>query len=223
MGQTGGNGGQGSYMCANPKGHGGLAINRKTADDFVAWSVWTRLVNADMENEEDREWVASAALRYAERSDLAGVQEERRETAARLQHVRQSIVELQADRKAGLYRGRDELATWRATMAQYREFGDECVARLADLDEKTASTVRIPAEWFAPGGNPLGPNSPWGHWDVYERRSFLELFLTGVSVGPGRDPETRKFINVEDRVQLDWRPLPQSEDEEEEEMATACV
>ncbi|GCB46574.1 phage integrase [Streptomyces sp. NL15-2K] len=223
MGQSKNNGGQDYYMCANPKGHGGLSIKREYVDDYVARRVWARLVNADMNNEEDREWVAAAALRFAQQTDLAGVQEERRETAAHLEHVRQSIVELQADRKAGLYRGRDELTTWRATMLQYREYEDECVARLAELDERTASTVHIPAEWFTPGEDPLGPESPWASWDVYERRSFLELFLTGVAVGPGRDPETRKYIAIEDRVTLDWRPLPNDQDSEEDEEALVAL
>ncbi|MCX5423161.1 recombinase family protein [Streptomyces sp. NBC_00078] len=217
MGQTKNNGGQDYYSCANPKGHGGLTVKREYADDYVARRVWARLVNADMNNVEDREWVAAAALRFAQQTDSAGVEEERRETAAHLEHVRQSITELQEDRKAGLYRGRDELATWRATMQQYRAYEDQCVARLAELDEKTASAVHIPAEWFTPGEDPLGPESPWALWDVYERRAFLELFLTGLSVGPGRDPETRKYIAIENRVMLDWRPLPSNQDSDEED------
>ncbi|MGO4426032.1 recombinase family protein, partial [Streptomyces sp. MCAF7] len=211
MGQSKNNGGQDYYMCANPKGHGGLSIKRKDADDHVARRVWARLSSADMNDEEDREWVAAAALRYVAQADLAGVQEERRETAAHLEHVRQSITELQADRRAGLYRGRDELATWRATMQQYRSYEDQCVARLAELDKKTESAVRIPSEWFTPDEDPIRPGSPWSRWDVFQRRSFLELFLTGVSVGPGRDPETRKYIAIEERVTLDWRPLPQDQ------------
>lgn len=214
MGQTTNNGGQGYYMCANPKGHGGLSIKRSEADDYVARRVWARLTHADMEDKADREWVAAAALRFAAQTDLAGVQEERRETAAHLEHVRQSITELQADRKAGLYRGRDELATWRATMQQYRAFEDQCVARLEELDARTAQTVRVPAEWFEPGDDPLGPDSTWGGWDVYERRAFIGLFLSGVAVGRGRDPETKKFVPIEERVTLDWRELPADGDDE---------
>ncbi|QFQ99914.1 recombinase family protein [Streptomyces phaeolivaceus] len=221
MGQSKNNGGQDYYQCANPKGHGGLSIKRTDADEYVARVVWGRLANADMDNPEDREWVAAAALRFAAQTDLAGVQEEQRETEAHLEHVRQSITELQADRKAGLYRGRGELATWRATMEQYRAYEDQCVARIAELTEKTAATVQIPSEWSEPGDDPIGPNSVWGSWDVYARREFLDLFLTGVSVGLGRDPETKKFIPVEDRIALDWRPLPTNQDDEDEEALAA--
>ncbi|MFB7028755.1 MULTISPECIES: recombinase family protein [unclassified Streptomyces] len=91
MGQTKNNGGQDYCMCANPKGHGGLSIKRKDADDYVARRVWARLAAADVDDHEDREWLAEAALRFALQRDLSGVQEERRETAAHLEHVRNSI------------------------------------------------------------------------------------------------------------------------------------
>ncbi|MFD3995759.1 recombinase family protein [Streptomyces sp. NPDC058583] len=223
MGQSKNNGGQDYYMCANPKGHGGLSIKRKDADDHVARCVWARLTGADPDDEEDREWLAQAALRFALQRDLSAVQEERRDTETHLEHVRNSIAELQEDRKAGLYRGRDELATWRATMAQYRSFEDQCSARLEDLDEQTAAAIQVPSEWHEPGEDPLGPGSPWAAWDVFRRREFLDLFLEGVSVGPGRDLETRKFIAVEDRVTLSWRRLESDDDQEDDEEAPAAL
>ncbi|MEW1693924.1 recombinase family protein [Streptomyces sp. NPDC093249] len=223
LGQSKNNGGQDYYMCANPKGHGGLSVKRDDADDYVARCVWARLDGADMDDEEDREWVAEAALRFALRRDLSGVQEEKRETTAHLEHVRNSIAELQADRKAGLYRGRDELAMWRATMTQYRTFEDQCTSELDELNEKTTAAIQVPSEWSEPGDDPLGPGSPWAVWDVFKRREFLDLFLVGVSVGPGRNPETRKYIAVEDRVTLHWRSLAANEDIEDGEEAPAAL
>ncbi|MZE53490.1 recombinase family protein [Streptomyces sp. SID5770] len=223
MGQTKNNGGQDYYMCANPKGHGGLSIKRKDADDYVAQRVWARLAAADVDDQEDREWLAEAALRFALRHDLSGVREERRETAAHLEHVRKSITELQADRKAGLYRGRDELAVWRATMTQYRTFEDRCAARLEELDERTTAAIQVPSDWFEPGEAPLGAGSPWAAWDVFKRREFLDLFLSGVSIGPGRDPESRKYIAIEERVTLHWRHPETDEDHEEDEETPAAV
>ncbi|MFD8975026.1 recombinase family protein [Streptomyces sp. NPDC059593] len=214
LGQSKNNGGQDYYMCANPKGHGGLSIKRKDADDHVARCVWARLIGADPDDDEDREWLAQTALRFALRRDLSGVQQERCEAEAHLEHVRNSIAELQADRKAGLYRGREELAMWRATMTQYRTFEDQCTARLEDLDAKTTAVIRLPSEWCEPREDALGPGSPWAAWDVFERREFLALFLAGVMVGPGRDPETRKYIAVEDRLTLDWRRPPEDKDPE---------
>jgi DNA invertase Pin-like site-specific DNA recombinase len=211
----------GGYSCANPKGHGGLMITREPLDEYVARRVWARLTNADMTNEEDREWVAAAALRFAAQRDLAGVAETQRETQSHLDHVRRSITELQADRKAGLYKGREELETWRATMLQYREFEEQCVARLAELSSQTAEATTVPAEWFNPNidhpEDPIGKGSIWAGWDVYEQRKFLDLFLTGVAVGVGRDKETKKYIPIEERVRLDWRPLPDDDSEEASE------
>ncbi|MFF9849960.1 recombinase family protein [Streptomyces litmocidini] len=206
----------GAYMCANPKGHGGLSIGRDVLDDFVARCVWARLENADMDNPEDRAWVEAAAQRFAHQKDLSSAQEERRETELHLDHVRQSIAELQEDRKRGLYRGRDELNTWRATLEQYRAYEDQCVARLAELEEESSATVRIPMEWTDPGEDPIGKGSPWALWDIFEKRAFLDLFLSGVSVDRGRDPETRKYIAVEDRVTLHWRPLPADDEADED-------
>ncbi|MFJ5076805.1 recombinase family protein [Streptomyces sp. NPDC088553] len=223
LGQSKNNGGQDYYMCANPKGHGGLSIKRKDADDHVARCVWARLTGADPDDDEDREWLAQAALRFALQRDLSGVQEERREAEAHLEHVRNSIAELQADRKAGLYRGRDELAMWRATMTQYRTFEDQCTARLEDVNEQTAAAIQVPSEWHEPGEDPLGPGSPWAAWDVFKRREFLDLFLEGVSVGPGRDPETRRYIAVEDRVTLNWRRLDSDGDRRDDEETLAAL
>ncbi|MFE6227244.1 recombinase family protein [Streptomyces sp. NPDC057854] len=225
MGQSRNNGGQDSYMCANPRGHGGLSIKRKDADDYVAWRVWARLAAADVDDNEDREWLAEAALRFALQRDLSGVQEERRETAARLEHVQNSLAELRADRKAGLYRGRDESATWRVTMTRYRAFEDQCTARLEELDEQIRAATRVPPDWFAQGEDPLGAGSPWAAWDVFQRREFLALFLSGVSIGPGRDPESRTYIPVEERVTLHWRHLETDEgheDDEETPVALRC-
>ncbi|MFG2183089.1 recombinase family protein [Streptomyces abikoensis] len=220
MGQSKNNGGQDYYMCSNPKGHGGLAIKRKEADGYVAGRVWARLINADMSNEEDRNWMAAAALRFARQKDLAGVEKDRRETQAHLDHVRESIRELQADRKAGVYRGAQELAVWRATMEQYHAYEDRCTARIAELDEKTAASVRIPPEWLTVGDDPIGEKSLWATWDVYKRREFLSLFLEGVSVGRGRDDDNR-FIPIEQRITFEWCKLPDDDEKDEEADETA--
>ncbi|MEU1023662.1 recombinase family protein [Streptomyces sp. NPDC005904] len=212
IGQAKNNGGQDYYMCANPKGHGGLSIKREEADHYVAGKVWARLIAADMEDETDRGWVAAAALRHAGQKDLAGVREERREVVARLHHVQRSIAELQADRKGGFYRGRDELAMWRATMEQYRAYEGECTSKIAELDGKIQDAIEVPAAWFEPGEDPVGPKSPWGSWDVFERREFLGCFLSGVRIGRGRDPETRKLIPIEERITVHWRQLEPERD-----------
>lgn len=199
------------YVCANPIGHGGLSVQITHLDAHVAESVWARIANSDLSDPDDREWLAAAAARFAKQEDLAGVDDERTETLAHLEHVRRSIDELYEDRKAGIYRGERGTTAFRATMQQYQEFEEACVAKLAQLDEKTADTVRIPVEWLTPSTDPIGPDSPWARWDVFKRRSFLELFLTGVAVGPGRRAD-RSVIPVGDRVTLDWRPAPPAEE-----------
>lgn len=190
------------YMCANPVGHGGLSIQREILDDYVARRVWARLTSAEPTDP----FVIAAAMRFAHQQDTAGVEAERLETQAHLDHVRDSIRELQADRKAGLYRGPDELEVWRATITQYRDYEDSCTAKLAELTDQATERVRVPSEWdVEPGADPIGPGSLWASWDVYERREFLALFVQGVSVGRGRDDD-KKIIPVEGRVRIAWHP-----------------
>ncbi|MET8691717.1 recombinase family protein [Streptomyces bauhiniae] len=211
-----------AYLCSNPRGHGGLGIRRAALDEYVARRVWARLATADMDDERDRDWVAAAAQRFALQHDLAGVANDRRETVAHLEHVQRSITELQADRQAGLYKGRAELETWRATVQQYRDYEAECEARIAELDEKAATQIRVPAEWFS-GEDPLAKDSVWAAWSVYEQREFLAFFLDGVQVGRGRDPETRKLVPVEERATLTWAELDKDEDANEEAAELAGV
>lgn len=199
------------YMCANPVGHGGLAVQISHLDDYVAQRVWAKIRNADLSDPDDRAWLFAAAARFAIQKDLAGVEDERAEAQAHLDHVRQSIDELFADRAAGIYKGERGTTAFRATMTQYQEFEEKCVQRLHALEEKAADHVRVPAEWFAVDTDPLGPDAPWSAWDVFERRAFLGLFLTGVSVGAGRRAD-KTVVPVADRVSLDWRPTPPAEE-----------
>lgn len=221
MGQTSGgrkrNGelADGNYMCSNPKGHGGLTVKRSEVDEYVARRVWQRLATADMEDEDDQAWVAAAAERFAFQRDLAKVADDRRETQAHLDNVRRSIKDLQDDRKAGLYRGKQELETWRATVLQYRTYEAECTERLEELATLINSATQVPSEWFS-GSDPMNPESVWAKWDVYARREFLGFFLDNVRVGRGRDPETKRIIPIKDRVELTWATLPEDDEEASE-------
>jgi hypothetical protein len=203
------------YMCANPVGHGGLAVQIEHLDDYVARRVWAKLTTADMSDEVDRAWLIAAATRFAEQRDLSGVEEERQETKAHLAHVRESIARHRAERSERAWQGRDGSAAWHETMNKYLDWQDTCTARLAELDELTDNSVRIPADWFAPGIDPLGEGTPWAAWDVLKRREFIGLFLEGVSVGPGRG-EDRKLVSIADRTRLRWRPVPDDVDTEAE-------
>lgn len=203
MGRTG----AGYYNCSNPVGHGGLSVQSRQADDYVPRRVWAKLTNADLDDPDDREWLAAASLRFAAQQDTSGIAEEQREAQAHLEHVKSSIRELQADRQAGLYQGSDELATWRATLTQYREYQTKCEQRIQALARALDGSISLPAEWIEPGTDPLGEDSVWAAWDVYEKRAFLDLFLTGVSAGPGRGPD-HKPLAIEDRIRLMWRESP---------------
>lgn len=188
------------YMCANPVGHGGLSIQQDILDTYVAQRVWARLTTA----EPDDAFLIAAAQRFALQKDASGLEAERQETQAHLTHVRSSIHELQEDRKAGLYRGGEELELWRATLLQYREYEDTCTARMVELEKQSIAHVQLPNEWnIAEDVNPTGPGTVWASWDVYARRTFIALFVSRIRVGKGRD-ESKRILPVEKRVTIEW-------------------
>jgi DNA invertase Pin-like site-specific DNA recombinase len=213
LGQSHSERGPSYYLDSNPVGHGGLAIQIDRADEAVARQVWRKIRSANMSNPEDRAWLVAAATRFAKQHDLAGLEEERTETKANLSHVRESIAQHRAERAHRAWSGRDGAQAWQELMDQYMNWEETCSARLADIEERAAETIRIPSEWFAHDVDPLGPEAPWGRWDVYQRREFLALFLTGVSIKPSREGGGKSGPAIPDaeRVVLDWRPAPLDE------------
>jgi site-specific DNA recombinase len=209
LGQSGKN-----YMCANPVGHGGLAVQQAVADDYVAYRVWSKISASDLSDPDDRAWLIAAATRFAFQRDLSGVEEERAETKAHLSHVTESIDRHRAERTARAWQGVSGSAAWNATMDKYLDWHDTCTARIAELDAQQDDSVRIPFEWFAPG-DPLGEGRPWSRWDVFKRREFLGLFLEGVSFtagfAVGADGK-RHIVPIAARTQLHWRPVPDDVD-----------
>jgi len=210
------------YLCANPVGHGGLAVQIGQADNYVARRVWSKIAAADMSDPTDRAWLIAAATRFAEQRDLSGVEDERTETKAHLDHVRESIDRHRAERSARAWQGPSGAAAWNETMDKYQDWEEQCTTRLAELDAKVDDSVRIPADWFAPGIDPTAPGTPWASWDVFKRREFLGLFLEGVSFVEGRvkgEDGKQKILAIADRTRLHWRPVPDDVDTE----ATAVI
>ena len=193
-------------------GHGGLGITSSIVDTVVARQVWYRLANADLEDPEDAAWLVAAAQRFARQHEVADVQEERAETDAALQHVRDSLRQLYSDRRDGLYGGTVGTEMFKDTLTRYTDHEARCVARLVELDKISAVAVSLPMDdWIGDGDwdDPLGPGTPWAAWDIPERRAFLSFFVERVSitkaVGRGRN------VKTPERVRLHWATLPEAE------------
>ncbi|MFL4905818.1 recombinase family protein [Streptomyces sp. MMS24-I2-30] len=193
-------------------GHGGLAITMDAADDVVARTVWSRptaLDPEDPEDPEDLEWLAEAARRFAAQADTGERQTELAAACAELEHVRETLRTLYADRQAGLYAGAVGDRMFRESVERLTAHEARTTGRVAELGTAEAGTVAIPSEWRAPEGDPLGPESTWGSWGLEDRRSFLAFFVDRItiarSIGRGRN------ANTADRVAVHWAEAPSSQ------------
>ncbi|MEW2510432.1 recombinase family protein [Streptomyces sp. NPDC046870] len=189
-------------------GHGGLAINMDAADDVVARTVWSRLTTLDPEDPEELEWLAEAARRFAAQADTGERQAELVAAYAELEHVREALRTLYVDRQAGLYAGAVGDQMFRESVERLTAHEARTAGRVEELGTAEAGTPAIPSEWTGPEGDPLGPESTWGRWDLEDRRSFLALFVDRItiakSIGRGRN------ANTEDRVTVHWAKAPSS-------------
>ncbi|MFE9968490.1 recombinase family protein [Streptomyces sp. NPDC005133] len=187
-------------------GHGGLAIDMGTTDDVVTRAVWSRLTAMDPEDPADVAWLDEAARRFAAQEDTSERLAELAAARAELEHVREALRTLYADRQAGLYSGDVGTAMFRESVERLTARESRTAARVDELGTADAGTVAIPAEWVDPGEDPIGPGSPWANWALAERREFLAFFVDRVtvakSIGRGRN------ANTEQRITVHWAEAP---------------
>ncbi|MFF1846866.1 recombinase family protein [Streptomyces sp. NPDC058217] len=181
-------------------GHGGLAIDMGTTDDVVTRAVWSRLTAMDPEDPPDVAWLDEAARRFAAQEDTSERLAELAAARAELEHVREALRTLYADRQAGLYSGDVGTAMFRESVERLTAHESRTAARVDELGTADAGTVAIPAEWVDPGEDPIGPGSPWANWALAERREFVAFFVDRVtvakSIGRGRNANTQQRITV---------------------------
>ncbi|MET7549406.1 recombinase family protein [Streptomyces sp. NPDC005479] len=187
-------------------GHGGLAIDMGTTDDVVTRAVWSRLTAMDPEDPADVAWLDEAARRFAAQEDTSERLAELAAARAELEHVREALRTLYADRQAGLYSGDVGTAMFRESVERLTAHESRTAARVDELGTADAGTVAIPAEWVDPGEDPIEPGSPWANWPLAERREFLAFFVDRVtvakSIGRGRN------ANTEQRITVHWAEAP---------------
>ncbi|MEU9113026.1 recombinase family protein [Streptomyces sp. NPDC048483] len=192
-------------------GHGGLVISMGGADDEVARRVWARLTAMDPSDEDDREWLAEAARRFAHQQDTSERETEHAAARSELDHVRESLRVLYQDRQEGLYAGPVGTNMFRESVERLTAHEQRTQERLNELEAAADVAAAIPGEWTTVDGGPIGEGSPWAAWDLQEKREFLALFIDSVriakSVGRGRN------ANTCDRVLVRWAELPQKDDD----------
>ncbi|MCM1945460.1 recombinase family protein [Streptomyces sp. G2] len=191
-------------------------------DDYVARKVWGRLLNIDPANDEDMVLMAAASERFAKQQDTAGVAIECNELEAQIKHTEQSLTEIYADQRAGLYKGAVGRAAFAEAVGSMQRTEEVCRTRLKELRALQVQTVRLPmGEWQAGahGEDPIGKGSLWESWNTVQRREFLNFWIDHIEVGPAT---TGKLKDIGDRLTIHWAQIePESDEEDDDQNAAA--
>lgn len=194
-----------------------LRITMSALDNVVATRVWARVTALDPGDEDDVQLLVAAAERFAVQAANPEAAEELAEQEAQLEHVQLSLRELYKDRSEGLYEGSTGQQAFRDTVKKYQAHEATCTARVAELKDAAVSSTVLPLnDWVTDeSGDPFGRGGVWNRWDVYERRSFLALFVDRVVVKPteARGWDARRA--VDERVEIEWAKPKKKADEEE--------
>ncbi|WP_431955050.1 recombinase family protein [Actinacidiphila sp. bgisy167] len=207
--RTGTDGKRTSYRCSRSaearrlmSGHTANVVLQDAVDDHVARTVYARMTNMDLDDPDDAELIAETARRFALQIDTSGVSRELKELQAQLSHTEESLAQIYADQRAGLYAGKVGRAAFTEAVTAMQGTEESCRARIAELEAHQTTAIALPIdEWFEPGTDPIGPTSVWHGWSLQERREFLSLWVDSVTV---HCPPDRKRRPVSERLTVNW-------------------
>ncbi|MEU9388659.1 recombinase family protein [Streptomyces sp. NPDC048324] len=196
-----------------------VSVRVDETDEYVARKVWARLMAIDPANEDDMALMAAVSERFARQQDTAGVTLECNELEAQIKHTEQSLLEIYADKKAGLYKGAVGRAAFAEAVQSMQRTEEVCRTRLKELRSMQVQTVKVPLDdWRkgALGEDPIGPGSLWAEWGMIKRREFLSFWLDHVEIGPRKNKG--RFQDIADRVTVHWAELePEEADEDQDQ------
>lgn len=189
-------------------GHRINSVLQSVADDYVARSVFARMLNLDPEDERDGALIAETARRFAHQIDTSGTAQELREWQAQLTHTEESLGHIYADQRAGLYAGSVGRTAFAEAVGAMQRTEETCRARIAELEAAQTASVALPVdEWYEPGTDPIGAESVWATWGITERREFLALWVDRVTV---RQAPTLKRVPIDERLEIHWATAPEN-------------
>ncbi|MER5258548.1 recombinase family protein [Streptomyces sp. NPDC002855] len=201
-----------------------VSVRVDQTDEYVARKVWARLLAITPENEDDMVLMAAVSERFARQQDTAGVAVECNELEAQLKHTEQSLLEIYADKKAGLYKGTVGRAAFTEAVQSMQRTEELCRARLKELRAQQVEAVKVPLEEWRKGSSdddPIGEGSLWAEWGTIKRREFLSLWVDHIEIGPRT---SGKLKDIADRVTVHWaQPEPDEEDQEDQEETAELV
>lgn len=195
-----------------------VSVRVDQTDEHVARKVWARVLSMDPTNEDDMTLMAAVAQRFARQQDTAGVAVECNEIEAQIKHTEQSLKEIYADRKAGLYKGAVGHAAFTEAVQAMQRTEKVCRARLTELRAQQVNSVTVPLdEWRkgAPDADPIGEDSVWAEWGIIKRREFLSFWLDHVEIHPW--PEKGTTTDIAKRITVHWAEPEKDEEEEDQD------
>lgn len=183
--------GRGVYRCAlHRRGSTkciGAAVAMAQADDYVTEAVWSRLRDLDPTNPADLRLLRAVAARYSVRE--MDPEKEAAERAARavIADAESALQQLDDDRTAGAFAGATGTDRYRRQAAALTERAEAARQALATLPLPSSGDdmddlLEVLSALRYDGLDHRDPDSPWARWSNDERREFLSLFLSSVTV-----------------------------------------
>jgi DNA invertase Pin-like site-specific DNA recombinase len=201
-----------AYRCPRPKGHdvgrthsGGNTISMVALDDYLARRIFALIATA--EGDADTLTIlAEATLRYGRRQESPVAAGERAAAELDQQHLTAALTELYGREEEPEYKNPIGRRVWSERVVSYAERLSAVEARLRDMTSPTRVVLPI-FEWLPedPDADPIGPGSWWHAASLDDRRDFVTLFVTRVTVSkleqrPGRP----KILDVSGRVRVEF-------------------
>lgn len=196
-------------------GHTANAVVQEDTDDLVARRVFARMLNLDLDNEDDVALANETVRRFAATQDTSGTARELAEQRAQISHTEASLAEIYRDRAQGLYKGHvgnaafaDAVEAMNATLAA-------CQGRIRALEAAQTESIVLPIdEWYGSTDgdeDPLGEGSTWAAWSLVERREFLALWVDYVTV-ESLPAGSRTRVPLAGRIDITWATAPTDEE-----------
>ncbi|MFI1182669.1 recombinase family protein [Streptomyces sp. NPDC020799] len=207
----------GSYFCSRPSGYrpkkgeheGGSYISRAGVDEYVARSIFARLITSE-DDPETTDILAAAAERFSEATeDPEKAQERQRVIGERMTAVR-ALEQLYDERR--LYDG-DEIGRrrWKEDVEAQQRLMKQAEERIAELGELDVPVLPI-TQWLSHDpdwdGDPIGKGSWWEKAPLDEKRALVKCFLVRITIRKAREDEkslgNKAEAVIEPRVTLEW-------------------
>lgn len=198
-----------SYRCGRQPGQaqagqhpGECTVSRRVLDDYVARRIFG-LINTAEEDPETGDVLREATRRFGRALEAPERAGERAALVVERADAAQALEELYATRKAGGYRGARGVQMFVAEETEMLARMDAAEERIRSLE--AADTPPLPIrEWLPedPDTDPVGEGSWWDSATLEQRRAFVRLFVSRITVR--KAARRGSTTPISERVSVEW-------------------